>query len=115
MFFSELRGFACFVILMQGASLGGRARFAAPPPPAPLPPAPTPPTPPQFLVKSERVKIVIMFNGDTVICDLQEAIEFRKKENKPFTETEIRQILAQILEAILVLHSHKILHRDLKP
>ena len=49
------------------------------------------------------------------MTDLQGAIEFRKKENKPFTETEIRQILAQILEAILVLHSHKILHRDLKP
>ena len=35
----------------------------------------TPPTPPQFLIKSERVKVVIMFNGDTVICDLQEAID----------------------------------------
>ena len=35
----------------------------------------TPPTPDQFLVKSERVKVVIMFNGDTIICDLQEAID----------------------------------------
>ena len=35
----------------------------------------TPPTPPQFLVKSERVKVVIMFNGDSVICDLQEAVD----------------------------------------
>ena len=35
----------------------------------------TPPTPPQFLVKSERVKVVIMFNGDTIICDLQEAVD----------------------------------------
>ena len=35
----------------------------------------TPPTPPQFLVKSERVKVVVMFNGDTIICDLQEAID----------------------------------------
>ncbi len=35
----------------------------------------TPPTPAQFLVKSERVKVVIMFNGDTIICDLQEAID----------------------------------------
>ena len=34
----------------------------------------TPPTPPQFLVKSERVKVVVMFNGDNVICDLQEAV-----------------------------------------
>ena len=35
----------------------------------------TPPTPPQFLVKSERVKVVVMFNGDNVICDLQEAVD----------------------------------------
>ena len=34
-----------------------------------------PPTPPQFLVKSERVKVVVMFNGDNVICDLQEAVD----------------------------------------
>ena len=35
----------------------------------------TPPAPPQFLVKSERVKVIIMFNGDSVICDLQEAVD----------------------------------------
>ena len=35
----------------------------------------TPPTPPQFLVKSERVNVVVMFNGDNVICDLQEAVD----------------------------------------
>ena len=35
----------------------------------------TPPAPPQFLVKSERVKVVVMFNGDNVICDLQEAVD----------------------------------------
>ena len=35
----------------------------------------TPPTPPQFLVNSERVKVVVMFNGDNVICDLQEAVD----------------------------------------
>ena len=35
----------------------------------------TPPTPPQFLVKSDRVKVVVMFNGDNVICDLQEAVD----------------------------------------
>ena len=34
-------------------------------------------TPPvdQTLVKSDRVKVVVMFNGDTIICDLQEAID----------------------------------------
>ena len=35
----------------------------------------TPPTPPQPLVKSEGVKVVVMFNGDNVICDLQEAVD----------------------------------------
>ena len=35
----------------------------------------TPPIPPQVLVKSERVKVVVMFNGDNVICDLQEAVD----------------------------------------
>ena len=35
----------------------------------------TPPTPPQFLVNSDRVKVVVMFNGDNVICDLQEAVD----------------------------------------
>ena len=35
----------------------------------------TPPTPPQFLVKSERVKVVVMFNGDNVICDQLEAVD----------------------------------------
>ena len=35
----------------------------------------TPPTPPQFLVKAERVKVVVMFNGDSIICDLQEAVD----------------------------------------
>ena len=35
----------------------------------------TPPPAPQFLVKSERVKVIVMFNGDNVICDLQEAVD----------------------------------------
>ena len=35
----------------------------------------TPPAPTQPLVKSERVKVVVMFSGDTIICDLQEAVD----------------------------------------
>ena len=35
----------------------------------------TPPTPPQSMIKSDRVKVVIMFSGDTIICDLQEAVD----------------------------------------
>ena len=34
----------------------------------------TPPPSPS-LVRSERVKVVVMFNGDNVICDLQEAVD----------------------------------------
>ena len=35
----------------------------------------TPPAPPQSMIKSDRVKVVVMFNGDTIICDLQEAVD----------------------------------------
>ena len=35
----------------------------------------TPPAPPQVHVKSDRVKVVVMVNGDNVICDLQEAVD----------------------------------------
>ena len=35
----------------------------------------TPPPTPQHFVKSDRVKVVVMFNGDNVICDLQEAVD----------------------------------------
>ena len=44
----------------------------------------TPPTPPQFLVKSERVKVVVMFNGDNVICDLQEAVNKESGERQAY-------------------------------
>ena len=35
----------------------------------------TPPTPKQTLVNTDRVKVVILFNGDNIICDLQEAVD----------------------------------------
>ena len=35
----------------------------------------TPPPAPEHFVKSDRVKVVVMFNGDNVICDLQEAVD----------------------------------------
>ena len=44
----------------------------------------TPPAPPEFLVKSERVKVVVMFNGDNVICDLQEAVNPDTKERQAY-------------------------------
>ena len=35
----------------------------------------TPPAPTQHIVKSDRVKVLVMFNGENVICDLQEAVD----------------------------------------
>ena len=35
----------------------------------------TPKEPKGAIVNSDRVKVVIMFNGDNVICDLKEAVE----------------------------------------
>ena len=35
----------------------------------------TPPTPKQPLVNTDRVKVVVLFNGDNVIWDLQEAVD----------------------------------------
>ena len=44
----------------------------------------TPPAPTQPLVKSERVKVVVMFNGDNVICDLQEAVNKETGERQAY-------------------------------
>ena len=35
----------------------------------------TPPTPTEPIVKSARVKVVVMFSGENIICDLQEAVD----------------------------------------
>ena len=35
----------------------------------------TPPTPKQPLVNTDRVKVDVLFNGDNVICALQEAVD----------------------------------------
>ena len=44
----------------------------------------TPPAPTQPHVKSERVKVVVMFNGDNVICDLQEAVNKETGERQAY-------------------------------
>ena len=44
----------------------------------------TPPAPPQVHVKSYRVKVVVMFNGDNVICDLQEAVNKETGERQAY-------------------------------
>jgi serine/threonine protein kinase len=47
--------------------------------------------------------------------DLRKYIEVYKKNNKEFSLFNIKWIMYQILKATDFLHSHKILHRDLKP
>ena len=47
----------------------------------------TPPAPPQVLVKSERVKVVVMFSGDTIICDLQEAVDKKLVQDRHTSQT----------------------------
>ena len=44
----------------------------------------TPPATTEHLVNSERVKVVVMFNGDNVICDLQEAVNPDTKERQAY-------------------------------
>ena len=46
-------------------------------------------TPPknQVLVNTDRIKIMVLFNGDNVICDLQEAVD--KEIELPDTQNRI--------------------------
>ena len=72
---------------------------------------------------SETLYIYDYFRYDTDIyiitevclCDLQKAIDDRAKAGLYFKEEEVRKALAQILQAVLLLHSLSIIHSDLKP
>ena len=76
----------------------------------------TPPTPPQLLVKSERVKVVVMFNGDTLICDLQEAVDKESGARQAYianSHTKLNTInLNLMLQELLLIQKLKytILH-----
>eukprot|EP00878_Enallax_costatus_P045942 GHUV01055484.1.p1 GENE.GHUV01055484.1~~GHUV01055484.1.p1 ORF type:complete len:298 (+),score=87.42 GHUV01055484.1:308-1201(+) len=53
----------------------------------------------------------------TTLCedgDVFSKIRSRKAEGKYFTEAEVMDIFVQVASALLHIHSHKILHRDLK-
>ena len=43
-------------------------------------------TPPknQVLVNTDRIKIMVLFNGDSVICDLQEAVNKETGERQAY-------------------------------
>ena len=47
------------------------------------------------------------------LCHNGEVNRFMKKTGKPFTESQARKIMSQVVNGLLYLHSHGILHRDL--
>jgi cell division cycle 2-like protein len=51
------------------------------------------------------------FEGQT----LEKYIFKKKAENKPFEEQSVINIMKQLLNAVVYIHSNEIMHRDLKP
>ncbi|XP_028397871.1 serine/threonine-protein kinase PLK4-like [Dendronephthya gigantea] len=47
------------------------------------------------------------------LCENGEVNRFMKKTGKPFSESQVRKIMSQVVNGLLYLHSHGILHRDL--
>ncbi len=47
--------------------------------------------------------------------DLKKLIEHKKKDTSFYTEKFVKNMMYQLLKGVEHLHSHKILHRDLKP
>ena len=63
-----------------------------------------------FEIYEEAKKIML-------ILELMEGQSLEKciKKNHQFKENQIREIFYQILKGISLLHSHEIMHRDIKP
>jgi len=64
-----------------------------------------------FQVGNEEICLVLEYcpNGD-----LQQEIDRHKKQKSSFEEPRVWRYLSHILQALEVLHKHKIVHRDLK-
>ena len=61
--------------------------------------------------KNEEISIVFEY------CErnLFKEMETRSKQNKPFSEQEIRLIVGQALSALAYVHKNGYIHRDIKP
>ncbi|CAM9397888.1 unnamed protein product, partial [Choristocarpus tenellus] len=61
---------------------------------------------------NNRILHIVMGYADG--GDLAQAIECQRRVSKPFAEEEVMRIFVQLCLALRHVHSHKILHRDLK-
>ena len=65
----------------------------------------------EVLLASEELHLVFEY----LDTNLYEEYSKRKKEGRPFSETEIKNLLFQLASALMHMHKNGFFHRDLKP
>ena len=65
----------------------------------------------EMVRKNEDVFIVFEFCERNLYQEMQE----RASSNKPFSEEEIKNIMVQLISAVLYIHRNNYMHRDIKP